>query len=39
VRDSYKNGAAVRWLTTPKVIWRFLTAKITGRDILGPMGM
>jgi len=34
-----KNGAAVRWLTTPKVIWRFLTAKITGRDILTPMGM
>lgn len=34
-----KNGAAVRWLTTPKVIWRFLTAKITGRDILSPMGM
>ncbi len=34
-----RNGAAVRWLTTPKVIWRFLTAKITGRDILTPLGM
>ncbi|MBT8422491.1 MAG: SDR family oxidoreductase [Gammaproteobacteria bacterium] len=34
-----KNGAAVRWLTTPKVIWRFLTAKITGRDILTPLGL
>ncbi len=33
------NGSAVRWLTTPKVIWRFLTAKITKRDILTPMGM
>jgi NAD(P)-dependent dehydrogenase (short-subunit alcohol dehydrogenase family) len=33
------NGAAVRWLTTPKVIWRFLTAKLTKRDILTPMGM
>jgi len=39
VLASHKNGAAVRWLTTPKVIWRFLTAKITGRDILSPMGM
>jgi len=39
VLASNKNGAAVRWLTTPKVIWRFLTAKITGRDILTPMGM
>ncbi len=34
-----QNGAAVRWLTTPKVIWRFLTAKLTGRDILTPLGM
>lgn len=34
-----ENGAAVRWLTTPKVIWRFLTARITGRDILTPLGM
>lgn len=33
------NGAAVRWLTMPKVIWRFLTARISGRDILTPMGM
>lgn len=33
------NGAAVRWLTRGKVIWRFLTAKLTGRDILTPMGM
>jgi hypothetical protein len=33
------NGSAVRWLTTKKVIWRFLTAKLTKRDILTPMGM
>lgn len=32
------NGAAVRWLTTPKVIWRFMTAGISKRDILTPMG-
>jgi NAD(P)-dependent dehydrogenase (short-subunit alcohol dehydrogenase family) len=34
-----KNGAAVRWLTTPKVIGRFLMSRIKKRDILTPLGM
>jgi len=34
-----KNGDAVRWLTKSKVIGRFLTAGITKRDILTPLGM
>ncbi len=33
------NGAAVRWLTTPKVIGRFLMSRFKKRDILTPMGM
>jgi len=33
------NGAAVRWLTTPKVIGRFLMSRFRKRDILAPMGM
>lgn len=27
-----KNGAWIRWLTTPKVIWRFMTASLLKRD-------
>jgi len=34
-----ENGAAVRWLTTPKVIWRFLSARLRKRDIMTPLGM
>jgi NAD(P)-dependent dehydrogenase (short-subunit alcohol dehydrogenase family) len=37
--NSKGNGAAVRWLTTPKVIWRFLTSRFVKRDILAPLGM
>jgi NAD(P)-dependent dehydrogenase (short-subunit alcohol dehydrogenase family) len=33
------NGAAVRWLTTPKVIKRFLMSRFVKRDILATMGM
>jgi NAD(P)-dependent dehydrogenase (short-subunit alcohol dehydrogenase family) len=29
-----KPGAAIRWLTTPKAIWRFMTAGITGRKVM-----
>ena len=34
-----KNGDAVRWLTTPKVIGRFLMSRFRKRDILTPLGM
>ena len=30
------NGAAVRWLTTPKVIGRFLKSRFSKRDIVTP---
>jgi NAD(P)-dependent dehydrogenase (short-subunit alcohol dehydrogenase family) len=33
------NGAAVRWLTTPKVIGRFLMSRFKKRDITSPLGM
>lgn len=34
-----EHGAAVRWLTTPKVIWRFLSSRFRKRDIMTPLGM
>jgi NAD(P)-dependent dehydrogenase (short-subunit alcohol dehydrogenase family) len=30
-----KHGAHIRWLTTPKIIWRFLTSPFRERDVLG----
>ena len=39
ILKSRGNGAAVRWLTTPKVIGRFLLSRFRTRDILAPMGM
>lgn len=33
------NGVAVRWLTTPKVIGRFLKSRFVKRDITTPLGM
>lgn len=29
-----KPGTAIRWLTTPKAAWRFMTAGITGRKVM-----
>lgn len=29
-----KNGTAIKWLTTPKIIWRFLTASFSKRNVL-----
>lgn len=29
-----KPGTAIRWLTTPKAIWRFMSAGITGRKVM-----
>ena len=34
-----KNGAAVRWLTRPKVIWRFISSRFRKRDIFTPLGL
>jgi len=34
-----KNGDAVRWLTTSKVMGRFLTSRFRKRDILTPLGL
>ncbi len=31
--ENTRNGARISWLTTGKVIWRFLTARLTGRDL------
>jgi hypothetical protein len=31
------NGAAVRWLTTPKVIARFLKSRFKKRDIVSQV--
>ncbi|MDP5053286.1 MAG: SDR family oxidoreductase, partial [Congregibacter sp.] len=33
------NGDAVRWLTTTKALWRFLSARFRKRDIMTPLGM
>ena len=30
-----KNGAAIEWLTTPKIAWRFMTASFIKRDVFG----
>jgi len=34
-----RNGAAVRWLTRRKIIWRQLAARFRRRDILTPLGL
>jgi NAD(P)-dependent dehydrogenase (short-subunit alcohol dehydrogenase family) len=31
--ENHQNGANIRWLTGGKILWRFLTASISGRDI------
>ncbi len=33
-----ESGAAVRWLTGPKVQWRFLKSLVVKRDVFGPLG-
>ena len=32
------NGAAVRWLTTGKILRRFALARFNKRDLFGPVG-
>jgi short-subunit dehydrogenase len=34
-----ENGAAVRWLTTPKIWWRFFASNFRKRDIFTPLGL
>lgn len=34
-----RNGAAVRWLTRRKVLWRFLSNRFRKRDIFTPLGL
>jgi NAD(P)-dependent dehydrogenase (short-subunit alcohol dehydrogenase family) len=33
VLQNTKNGTRIRWLTPPKVLWRFLTARFSKRDL------
>ena len=35
LREHGRHGAAVRWLTTPKVLWRFLSSGFRKRDVIG----
>lgn len=34
VLKAERPGTAIRWLTTPKAVWRFLTAGISGRKVM-----
>jgi hypothetical protein len=34
-----KNGAAVRWLTRPKIFWRFFSSRFRKRDVFTPLGL
>jgi NAD(P)-dependent dehydrogenase (short-subunit alcohol dehydrogenase family) len=31
-----KHGARIAWLTTPKIAWRFMTARFSKRDVFAP---
>ena len=33
ILDNTKNGAQIRWLTTPKIIWRFLSSPFLKRNL------
>jgi NAD(P)-dependent dehydrogenase (short-subunit alcohol dehydrogenase family) len=33
ILQNHKNGTRINWLTGPKVLWRFLTAGISKRDL------
>jgi NAD(P)-dependent dehydrogenase (short-subunit alcohol dehydrogenase family) len=34
-----KNGAAVRWLTKPKILWRFFSSRFYKRDVFTSLGL
>ncbi|MFN2281268.1 MAG: SDR family oxidoreductase [Anaerolineales bacterium] len=37
VLQNTRNGARIKWLTPGKVIWRFLTARLSGRDLFAEI--
>jgi len=37
--NATENGAAVRWLTRPKILWRFFMNRFKKRDIFTPLGL
>lgn len=37
--NATENGAAVRWLTRPKILWRFFMNRFRKRDIFTPLGL
>ncbi|MDH4022930.1 MAG: SDR family oxidoreductase [Gammaproteobacteria bacterium] len=39
LRAHGRHGAAVRWLTGPKVQWRFFSNMFRKRDVFGPLGI
>ncbi|MEO8610549.1 MAG: SDR family oxidoreductase [Chloroflexota bacterium] len=36
ILSNTKHGARIAWLTTPKIAWRFMTARFTKRDLFSP---
>jgi NAD(P)-dependent dehydrogenase (short-subunit alcohol dehydrogenase family) len=36
ILSNNKHGARIAWLTTPKIAWRFLTARYSKRDVFTP---
>jgi NAD(P)-dependent dehydrogenase (short-subunit alcohol dehydrogenase family) len=39
ILSTTRNGARIRYLTTPKLLWRFLTARLTRRDLFEEDGV
>jgi short-subunit dehydrogenase len=39
VLNAKENGAAVRWLTKPKIWWRFFANNFRKRDVFTPLGL
>lgn len=35
--ENTRNGARIQWLTPGKVIWRFMTARLAGRDLFSEI--
>jgi len=39
ILQNEKNGARIMWLTAPKILWRFMTAGISKRDLFKDMDL
>ena len=39
ILNAKENGAAVRWLTKPKIWWRFFANNFRKRDVFSPLGL